>query len=349
MSILSRDLEEIADSSLLDYNAFSNKTFLITGITGLVGSLCAKALLYMNEKRGLNIRVIGIARNIGKAEEIFEGSVKPEFIRMDLLEDAFPQDLNGVDYIIHAAAVTNSKIMVEKPVDTTLTSVYGTDKILRFAAAHDVQSVVYVSSMEAYGTVNTDGKTSEDMLGYIPLDAVRSCYPESKRLCESLCVSYASQYGLRVCCARLAQTFGAGILKTENRVFAQFAKSVLKNEDIVLHTKGESEGNYVYSKDAVLALLFLLQKGEKGNIYNVNNEESHYQIREMAEMVANEISGTIKVVYDIPADANKFGYAPTTKLHLSSAKINQLGWKASVGLKESYERLIAYMKENQFV
>ena len=88
----------------------------------------------------------------------------------------------------------------------------------------------------------------------------------------------------------MAQTFGAGILPTENRVFAQFARSALKGEDIVLKTEGKSEGNYVYTIDAVKAILMLLYKGEAGQAYNVANESSHTTIRKMAELVSKTLS-----------------------------------------------------------
>lgn len=349
MGILEKDFEMIAESTVIDFNAFRNKTFLITGATGLIGSLCAKALLYISEQKNLGISVICIVRNTEKAEAIFDGFQKPLFVCMDLMKDEFPVIDAHIDYIIHAASITNSKLMVEQPVDTILTSLHGTEKMLNLAVNHDIRSMVYISSMEVYGTMPPNIKAEETSLGFVPLNSVRSSYPESKRMCECLCLSYSSQYKLPVCCARLAQTFGAGILKTENRVFAQFAKSALKKENIILHTSGESEGNYVYSSDAVTAILFLLQKGKSGEFYNVNNEKSHLQIKDMAHMVADELSGEIKVIFDIPEDSAKFGYAPQVKLHLSSEKINSLGWKATIDLKESYTRMMEYMIENKFV
>ncbi len=74
-------------------------------------------------------------------------------------------------------------------------------------------------------------------------------------MCENMCVAYAKQYDLPVSIARLSQTFGAGILQTENRVFAQFARSAIRGEKIVLHTLGKSEGNYCYTRDTVKALI----------------------------------------------------------------------------------------------
>ena len=249
------------------------------------------------------------------------------------------------DFIIHAAAVTTSKLMVSQPVDNIKTAVNGTDKMLKFAVDKKCSSFVYISSMEIYGQPFTEGKTAEQDLGYIDIASVRSCYPEGKRMCECLCTAYASQYGLNVKSARLAQTFGPGILPTENRVFAQFARSAMNGQDIVLHTMGTSEGNYVYTRDAVKAIIMLLTEGMSGQAYNIANEDSHMTIRQMAELVAKEIADNqIKVVIDIPKDNRSLGYAPGVKMWLDASKMKSLGWNPEVDLVESYRRMMKWME-----
>ena len=342
--ILLRDFASIADSNL-PFEEYKNKTFLITGATGLIGSLLVKTLRYLNEKRSLNARILAVVRSKEKAKTIL-GEEKEDlsYVLCDLAKDELLVE-ESCDYIIHAAAVTTSKIMVSDPVGTIRTAIDGTEKLLKLAVEKKVKAVVYVSSMEIYGQPLTEGKTKEKDLGYVDIGTVRSCYPEGKRMCECLCTAYASQYGVNVMSARLAQTFGAGILPTENRVFAQFARSAMQKEDIVLHTTGESEGNYVYTADAIRAILLLLAKGQKGEAYNIANEESHITIRDMAEMVAGEIADhRIQVVIDIPNDSASLGYAPPVRMWLDSSKMRALGWEPKVGLKEAYQRMIAFMQ-----
>lgn len=200
-----------------------------------------------------------------------------------------------------------------------------------------------IQSVIKYGSAITTAKVKET-IGYINPLKVRSNYPESKRLCENMCVAYMREYGVKVKIARLAQTFGAGILPGENRVFAQFAKSVISGRDIVLHTRGLSEGNYCYTRDCVLGLFIILLCGENGEAYNVANPKSHTTIAEMAHMVADKISnGKIKVIYDIPKD-NVFGYAEDTKMKLNSDKLQALGWTPEIGLEDAYKRMIEQMK-----
>ena len=239
--------------------------------------------------------------------------------------------------------MTTSRIMVEKPVETLMTSVEGTKNILEFARKQKCKSVVYISSMEVYGAFDESVEVTEKDLGYIDILNIRSNYPESKRLCENMCVAYNAEYDIPVKIARLAQTFGAGILPWENRVFAQFARSAINEKDIILHTKGLSEGNYCYTRDCVTGLLTILLKGTNAEAYNVSNPEAHMTIAENIAFGLKFKNGKAKVIFDIPKE-NTFGYAADTKMKLSSDKLQTLGWKPEVGLEEAYRRLIMSME-----
>lgn len=344
-NVLLEDLQSVAESNI-PFEEFKDCSFLITGATGLIGSLLIRALLYCNQKRNLGLKVYAVVRSVEKAKRLFgEEAPALEYVVADLEADEIALAAD-CDYVIHAAAVTASKLMVSDPVGTIKTSIDGTEKLLRFAVDKKARAVVYISSMEIYGQPKAEGKTAEKELGYIDIGAVRSCYPESKRMCECLCSAYAAQFGLNVKSARLAQTFGAGILPTENRVFAQFARSALEGKNIVLHTTGESEGNYVYTADAVRAILLLLIRGEAGEAYNIANEASHTTIRNMAKLVAEQFGkGQVQVIIDIPEDGAALGYAPPVKMHLDSSKMRALGWEPKVGLTESYRRMMQYMDD----
>lgn len=341
---LQEDLDYIAQSALPFDELYNSKVF-VTGATGLVGSQVTKALLNMNRRKQANIQVFALVRDENKAHLMFDGCDMENlaFVCQDVTESiVIPEEL---DYIVHTASPTASKFFVEHPVETIRMAVMGTDQVLRLAADKHVKGMVYLSSMEAFGI--TDSKLSsvkEADLGYIDIHNVRSSYSEGKRMCECLCACYAKEYQVPVKIARLAQTFGAGIPYEENRVFAQFAKSVINKTDIVLHTQGLSVGNYCYTRDVVMAVLLLLIRGNAGEAYTVANEASNTTIRHMAEMVAQEIAGgQIKVVLDIPEDALKYGYAPDVKMQLNSQKLQALGWKPEIGLMDSYRRMIGSM------
>lgn len=348
-TILMEDFEYILNFNI-DFEKFRNKNILISGSTGLIGSNLIRLLLYINRMKDLNMKIYALVRNQKKAFFMFNNLLTRKdlvIIDVDLLDDEFIQKVSMIkyDYVIHTASITNSKMMIENPIMTLNTSFEGTRNILEVSKISKVASFVYISSMEVYGKFSEQQTTmvDETMMGYInPLD-VRSNYPESKRICENMCIAYNAEYDIPVKIARLSQTFGAGILPGENRVFAQFADSVINNQNIVLHTEGKSEGNYCYLRDALLGIILILLEGKNGEAYNVSNENTHMTIYEMAQLVCNKIAnGSIEVIKDIPT-ANVYGYANDSRIKLDSSKLRLLGWYPSVDLEESYRRMMKQM------
>ncbi len=340
------DLEWLAEHS--EYlELYRNAVVFITGATGLIGSSLVKLFLCCNRKKDMNIQIIAAVRNPEKAKEIFGGLLSAPGLRLYVGDVTSPIVYEGrIDYIFHTASVTASKMMVEHPVYTIETAYEGTKNILETAKDHLVKGMVYVSSMEVYGIPDASlEEVKEPQLGYIDIGNVRSSYSEGKRICECLCSAYAAEFSVPVRSARLAQTFGAGILRSDNRVYAQFARSAIRGTDIILHSDGMSEGNYCYIRDVLEALLLLGVKGESGEAYNVVNEDSHMRIVDMANMVAGQIAGgKIKVAFDIPESALTYGYAPSVKMKLSGEKLRALGWKPAIDLTETYRRMIEDMK-----
>jgi len=341
MKVFEEDLNRIAQE--LKELELKNKSFFITGATGLVGSVLVKALAFANDHYDLKNRIVAQVRNPQKAKKVFDGYEGITYCVGDVRDIiSYP---GNVDYVIHAASETKSKNMIDFPVETLWTALSGAKNLLDFACEKKIEKMVFLSSMEAFGSVDGNQRTPEEKLGYIDLRKVRSCYPESKRMIENMCVCYSSEYGVPVTIARLAQTFGAGVSSEDTRVFAQFAHSAMTGEDIVLHTAGTSCGNYVYTADAATAIFTLLKKGISGECYTVANETSSMRIKDMAELVANCVAdGKMRVVVDIPAD-KQFGYAPDVKLKLDASKLRSLGWKPQINLEESYKRMIRCWKE----
>ncbi|MEN2258032.1 NAD(P)-dependent oxidoreductase [Paraclostridium benzoelyticum] len=295
-------------------------TYFITGITGFIGSIIAKSIIKSDNYKNGKIKIIGLVRDIDKALDMYSNfdQFNLKFIKGDLLDLDYllgQNDISSIEYIFHCAAITKSSEMILYPVETADGIVIGTKNILNIAKKYNVNSMVYISSMEVYGVISSDGdRTDENNIGTIDILSERSCYPLGKQMAEHYCFSYYKEHDVPVKIARLAQTFGEGTLKNDTRIFSQFAKCVIENKDIVLHTKGDSVGNYVESEDAVTALFILLNKGTNGEAYNIANEESTMTIFEMAELVANEIANRkIKVTFDIP-ESNIYGYAKKQSL-----------------------------------
>lgn len=335
MTVFEDDIKNIIKD--FDFSVFDGKTVFITGATGLIGKLCAKSLL----EAPYNIKVLALVRNEKKAKKIFGEDKNLELLVQDINEPISFVVERGyyTDYIIHTASVTSSSDFVNKPVETIKTAIQGTKNVLEFAKTQNISGMVYLSSLEVYGVTDKENVCENDY-GYIDILSPRSSYSEGKRLVETLCASYTSEFNVPVKIARLAQTFGAGVSKNDNRVFAQFAKSVINKENIILHTKGETKRNYCYTTDAVRGIFTILTKGENARAYNVANKNTYISIADMAKSLENDVT---KVVFEI--DNKNRGYNPTVKICLDSSKLEKLGWSAKVDLPEMFRRTIQSMKE----
>lgn len=314
----------------------TDSRFLITGSTGLIGSTLVYSLLALDK----NIQLTCPVRDIKKAETMFlDMSNDIHFIECDII--AYLEGLglyNDFDYIIHCASPTAGKYMIEHPTETYTLAIDSMRAILEYAKnKENVKGIVYLSSIEYYGRNFDDRIITEDMLGYIDYSDSRSSYPLGKRAAEYLCNMYARQYKVNVMTARLTQTFGPGVSASDNRVFAQFARNVIDGTDIILHTTGESAKPYCYTMDTISAILYILLKGTKGEAYNVANEDTYISIKELADYVSIKFNPLVNVIIEELPD---MGYAPVTRLNLSTKKLSALGWVPKYGLETMFMNLI---------
>ncbi len=342
-SILKQDLEEIIHTSIIDWNKLQDKSILVTGATGLIGSILVKSLLLKNKQDNLNSKVFLVVRNLDEANEIFENEDSINYIVSDI-KDYEPKALN-IDYIIHGASPTKSRFFIEKPVETMDISIIGTKKILEQAKICNVKSMVYLSSMEMYGVLNSND-VQEDVQGFIDPLNIRSSYSQSKRICELYSYSYYDEYNVPVKIARIAQTFGAGISSKESRVFKVFADSILKQQDIILKSEGSSSINFSYTTDTVIGILCILLNGKNGEAYNLVSNATNMTILDSAKWLAQKYGkGLVNVKIQI--SKKNFGFAPNNNMILNNKKIKSIGWRPKYDLKQGYDRLLKYLEEEE--
>ncbi len=341
-SIIQEDLEYSANCKYFDIAKLKDKTVLITGTTGFIGKQAVLTLLCMNQIFNLNIKIFAMARNKTKTKTLFKDFLNNENLNI------FIQDITekiaiteNVDFIIHCANPVVSKVFVEQPVETIESIILGTNNILKFARDKKTESVIYLSSMEVYGIIDIPTITEKDY-GYIDPLNVRSSYSEGKRLAETLCISYCSEYDVPVKICRLSQIFGAGLNYNDSRVLSQFVRSAIEKKNIILHTEGKSILTNCYISDAINGIFTILLNGQNGECYNLANPENVFSVRQIAELVAESYPAS-KLVFDI---CDVFQYRPDTVLKINTEKLNSLGWSAKVDIKEMMQRTIrSYMEE----
>ena len=344
--IFHEDLEYISNVSFIPWQKLKGKTILVTGATGLIGSTIINSLIYVNSIKKLDLKVLALIRNKDKAEKMFCNQLNYSNALRFIIGSVenLPVIDDKINYIIHGASPTASNFFINSPVETIQINVNGTNNLLKLAKEKKVSSFLFLSSMEVYGSPTTDQIIHESQGTTIDTMIVRSCYPEAKRLCENLCISYSSEYHIPTNVIRLAQTFGPGVSKDDKRVFAQFARCVIENKDIILLTSGKSKRCYLYTADAATAILTVLLNANSGEAYNVANSMTYCSIIDMARMVAKDLAhDKINIKFDINANEQK-KFPPPHHLHLDINKILSLGWRPSRNLTAMYQRMIEEMK-----
>ena len=328
-------LRQIA-SAELPWEMLSDCNILVTGATGLIGSALVEALLLRPDK---DYHVYALGRNEARMKERLGDLANDpayHFVRHDVTQPL--QGDTPYHYIIHAASNASPNFFATQPVEVMKANLDGVTHLMDYGIGHGLRRFLFVSSGEVYG--EGDGRAfSEDYSGYVDPMSPRSCYPSSKRAAETLCAAYAQEYGIEALVARPCHVYGPGFTESDNRVYAQFIRNVLRGEDIVMKSTGSQYRSWCYVVDCVSALLHILLLGQSGLAYNIADESSNITIRELAEMVA-EIGGR-RVVIDLPSDAERAGYNPVSRSVFTTTRLQAIGWQVSGTMKEKMKQTVA--------
>lgn len=316
-----QDIEKVA---LLPYKweKLNNKTIMISGGTGFIGSFIIGVIRYRNEKYNANTKIISLSRKGGNSDEMVE------YLKTDITQSVLYD--GKVDYILHLASNTHPKQYGEDPVGTITTNVIGCNNLLKLATDKKA-TFLLASSVEIYGQ-GTEMPMDEQYCGYIDCNIARSGYNEAKRTSEILCQSYKQQYEIEVKIARLARVFGVDN-KIDTKAMSQFMDKAVTGENIVLKSKGNQRFSYCYVADAVSGILKVLLDGEIGEAYNIADEDEGMTLGEYAEYMA--LLANKEVIYQIEDDkaASRASFAL-----MDCTKIKKIGWKPMYTVKEGLER-----------
>ena len=341
------DLRLIASFPIIPWRLFSNASILLSGATGMIGSLLVDAILLKNEMDGLNCNVVALGRNVKKARDRFDYCWETpffHFVECDVNKaETLPADVKA-DYVLHLASNTHPVAYATDPIGTITANIIGTQNMLDLAIRCEAKRFLFASSNEIYGENRGDSELfDESYCGYIDCNTLRAGYPESKRCGEALCQAYRRQKGIDVVIARLTRSFGPTLQFTDTKALTQFLKNGLEKENIVLKSMGTQYYSYTYATDAVTGLLTVLTKGENGAAYNVADLSCDIQLKDLAKIIA-DLSGT-EVIFELPNETEAAGFSKATKARLNGEKLISLGWFASFQLKEGIRRTLEIISD----
>ena len=335
------DVKRVASLDL-PWGKLRNKTILITGGTGLIGSFLVDVLSVAN----VNCKVLLLGRSEEKAKKRFleywnSGFI--HFVKWDAAAPALTTIDDLVDFVLHLASNTHPVAYATDPIGTITTNVIALNNLLALAADKNVSRFLFASSNEVYGENRGDVELfDEKYCGYIDCNTLRAGYPESKRCGEALCQAYIRQKNLDCVIARLTRTYGPTVLQADTKAVNQFFGNALKGENIVLKSEGQQYYSYQYVADSVSGLLTILLKGVCGEAYNIADESGDITLRDLAFLIAAQ-SGR-SVVFDLPDAVEATGFSKATKARLDGSKLFFMGWKPVFDVAHGVRRNLEILK-----
>lgn len=341
--VIRQDVSEII-SSHLNWNALNNKTILITGAGGFLAAYLVKSLLAASAQYGLGVTVICVARAPGSLDKRLQDWMLSDslvFFQQDL-SSPLKYDFPVADVIIHAASQASPKYYGIDPVGTLMPNAVGTAQLLEHARLTGTERFLFVSSGSVYGQQSEQKlRINEKDFGFLDPTDIRSCYAESKRIGENMCVSWSHQYHLHTNIVRPFHTYGPSVALDDGRVFADFVSDVISNRDIVMKSDGLARRAFCYVSDAVIGFLTVLTKGEIGQAYNIGNPACEISIRDLAGIIASLFpERNIKVqVGEHPKD-NSYLRSPLLRSCPAVDKVVALGWKPKIDIEDGFRRTI---------
>lgn len=328
-----RDLDIVLNNPA-DWTKLKDATVLVTGATGRLGTYIVGALLEASKRWNLNVEVLALARNKDKIQAAYgDGAENLKILQQDITEKITYE--GKVDYIFHTAGLASPDDFTHRPTNTLWGHVQGTKNVLDLAKEKHTKKVLYVSTVEVYGTWKSENGIRETDMGPLVHTNSRACYPEAKRLCETMLACYKDEFQVDYAAVRMSHTFGPGISLYDGRAFAEFIRDVVEGKDIVLHTDGSAVRTYTYVADAVGAMFLALLNGTQ-EYYNVAAEENQISIRDLAKLIASmspRQNTTVK--FEVP-EGEGLRYLPFKLGILDSSRIRTLGWKAQVDLEHAF-------------
>lgn len=341
--IIGEDLQYIISSDL-PWGDIEGKIVLISGANGFLPAYMVETLLYLNERRFKDlVKVIAVVRNKERGEKRFSEYLKRDDFNLVVQDVCTSLTVEGrVDYIIHAASQASPKYYGVDPVGTLSANILGTFNLLEFARKKTIRDFLFFSSGEVYGEVDGEQMpTKEDCYGYLDPVNVRSCYAESKRMGETMCISWSHQFGIPVKIVRPFHTYGPGMHLDDGRVFADFVADIVRRRDIIMKSDGSALRAFCYLTDATLGFFTVLLRGGNREAYNVGNDKQEVSILHLANALVNLFPDRgLKVIRKEMATDGSYLKSKINRSCPDITKMRNLGWEPHYSVEDGFKRTI---------
>jgi UDP-glucose 4-epimerase len=307
--------------------------YLITGGAGLIGSKLAESLL----NRGDEVTILDNLSS-GTATNLSEIKTKFIFEHASILDNNKVRTLiRNSDFVVHLAAAVGVFNIVNKPLESLITNLEGTQNVVK-AANEFKKPILIASTSEIYGKNEKVplGEDDDRIVGN-PLKT-RWSYSEAKALDESFAYFYHLEHKLAVRIVRFFNITGPRQTGNYGMVMPRFIDAALINDPIFIYGSGEQIRCFCHVDDAVRALLFVMDSEKSiGQVFNVGNNEQ-ISITNLAKKVV-EITGSKSQILKIPySEAYSEGFEDMLRRVPDISKIQKvLGWAPKISLDKIIE------------
>ena len=338
------DVDAIIDS-LPELYELKNKNIMITGAAGLICSSVVDILMRYNDRFDAGITILAAGRWPEEMESRFGMQTERDDFKFVVYDASkTDNDLNVTcDYIIHGASNAFPEMIMKEPVETMLSNFLGMKYLLDYAREHGVKKLLYISSSEVYGRKEGSQPYKEDEFGHIDLLNSRNSYSIGKRAAETLCASYATEYGVESVIVRPGHIYGPTASPRDNRVSSAWAYDAARGDDIVMKSDGAQIRSYCYCLDCASAMLKVLLCGDSSHAYNISNPNSIIDIKGMAEILAK--AGGVELHIELPTEEEKKGFNPMSNSSLDSTGLSRLGWNGLFDAETGFTHTVNILRE----
>lgn len=310
---------------------------LVAGGAGFLGSHLCERLI----DEGAHVVCLDNLQT-GKRENLarLQRSDDFEFVKADIV-DALPERVTRrkFDRIYNLACAASPPLYQADPEHTMLTSVLGTQRLLRLAEATGARFLIS-STSEVYGDPEMHPQ-AESYWGHVNCTGPRACYDEGKRAAEALCFDYDRLKRAEVRVARIFNTYGPRLSADDGRVVSNVVHQALTGEDITVFGDGSQTRSFCYVDDLVDGLVRLMEHdGPQPGPVNIGNPVER-TIMELVDLVLTLTGSSSEVIHQpLPVDDPR-----RRRPDIGKAE-RVLGWRPATSLDQGLRSTIAWFEAN---
>jgi len=345
-SVIREDAEWVCAKLSPRLAALNGTTLLVTGASGFLCSYFLETVAAFNRTASPGCRVLALDNfQTGLPERLdwVAGRSDIELRQCDVSKGFEPGE--RVDWIIHGAGIASPPFYRRYPLETIDVNVNGARHMLDLLRRGG-SGMLLLSSSEIYGDPDPEHiPTAEDYRGFVSCTGPRACYDESKRLGETLAMTYHRLYQAPVKIIRPFNVYGPGQRLDDGRIIPSLVSAAVRREPIVLYSDGRATRSFCYIRDAIRGMLLVLLSEAAGEAFNVGNDEE-ISVGDLARFVsAMDGAPELPLRFEISQEADYLRDNPQRRCPILTKLKGLGGWRPEMMVREGLARTVRAYRE----